>query len=534
MEEVECIEYRETGFFSKLICDYVEQKESLKEFYNHFPSLTNFKSQIEEKSNFSEQNRKILVESLQTQYKRLNNPTVSTDTSEFNISLLSDKSTYTITTGHQLNIFTGPLYFIYKIVSTVNLCKQLKAAYPEHNFVPIYWMATEDHDFAEINHINVSGGRTSWDIEASGPVGRLATDSFTTVLSELKEVLGEGTKAEELESLFKRSYLRHSNLADATRYMVHELLGDTGLVILDADDANLKRLVIPYFWEDLKNNLPAKATKASSKRLEEDYFEQVHIRDINLFYIKDGLRERIEKKADKWAVLNTTISWTEEELKAELEARPECFSPNVVMRPLYQEVILPNLAYIGGGGELAYWFQLQEMFNQFKLPFPMLILRNSALWMNQNQKEQISKLGFTVKDVFSPLEELTKLYAKRKAPMDTELLDYEQRIEQIFDELEEVAQLTDKSMLGAVNAQRYKQLNGLQNLKKKLINAEKKRNHIEVDKIKSLYLSLFPNSSLQERHDNFTTLYLEYGKDFLEMLFKSLEPVDFSFRVITA
>lgn len=534
MDEADCIDYRKTGFFSKLICDYVEQKKDLKELYHRFPTVENFKDQIEEKSNFSTENRKVLVEVLEEQYKRLNNPQATTKPSLANISLLKDNKTFTITTGHQLNIFTGPLYFIYKIVSVVNLCNELKQANPDCHFVPVYWMATEDHDFAEINHINIAEGRTSWNLDASGPVGKLSTDTFEAVIDSLEDILGAGSKAQELKELFKNSYLKHSNLADATRYLVHELLGDTGVVIVDADDSRLKKLMIPYFWEDLKNNLAQKATQRASTFLSKNYIEQVHIRPINLFYIKDSLRERIEYEEGKWSVLNTDLVWGEEELKKELEAYPERFSPNVVLRPLYQEVILPNLAYIGGGGELAYWLQLKEMFEAYKVPFPMLSLRNSALLVSSKQKEKANGLSLSIEDFFTPLEELLNRVVTENSNLDIGLTEQEKKLIQIFDELEEAAQLTDRSMLGAVNAQRYKQIHGLQNLKKKLLRAEKKRESQTVEKIRDLHHSLFPNGSLQERYDNFIPYYLELGPDLVGKLLSQLRPLDYRFSLIKA
>ncbi len=155
----DCLSYKETNYFTPLIIDYLDQKESLKPFYNRFPTLENFEAQIQEKDQFfTSAKRKVLVEVLKDQYKAL-------QTSEAvlgNIELLSNTKTFTVTTGHQLNLFTGPLYFLYKIVSTINLAKDLQNKYPDFNFVPIYWMATEDHDFEEINYFNLNGKKFKW------------------------------------------------------------------------------------------------------------------------------------------------------------------------------------------------------------------------------------------------------------------------------------------------------------------------------------------------------------------------------------
>jgi uncharacterized protein YllA (UPF0747 family) len=158
-----------------------------------------------------------------------------------NIKLLNNLNTFTITTGHQLNLFTGPLYFLYKIVSTINLCKELKSEFPEHDFVPIYWMATEDHDFEEINYFNFKHKKISWNRESFGPVGRLSSDGLEAVFAVFESEIGLGKNAEGLKNLFKKAYLEHTNLADATRFLANELFSKEGLVIIDADKSDLKK-----------------------------------------------------------------------------------------------------------------------------------------------------------------------------------------------------------------------------------------------------------------------------------------------------
>lgn len=528
MDDTHCLNYRNTGFFSKLICDYIDKEEDIQPFYNRFPNLENFKTQIDEKSSFSQNNRSVLVASLLRQYEGLEDA----EASVANIRLLEDSKTFTVTTGHQLNLFTGPLYFLYKIVSTINLSRQLAHAYPEYNFVPIYWMATEDHDFDEINFINLYGGRLRWDRPASGPVGRLKTEGFDELISELQEHLGPGTFAKEFCDLLREGYVKHNTLAEATRYVVHQLFGKHGLVIVDGDDAELKSLMNPYFTGELLESQSHAVVEETTNKLESLYLKQVHPREINLFYIQDGIRERIERRGDKWLVLNTNLEFSQNEILDELNNHPERFSPNVILRPLYQEVILPNLAYIGGGGELAYWFQLKSMFRTFEVPFPMLMLRNSALWVPAKEHRKMDELGLSVDELFQPIHDLKKQYVKVHAPVDVELSPYEQKLQTIFDELEDIANLTDKSMLGAVNAQRQKQLNGLDNLRKKLIRAEKRRQGTEMEKLERVYYALFPKGSLQERHDNLSVYYAEHGMAFIDRLFECMNPLEYRFVVI--
>lgn len=532
MDDVECISYRESGFFSNLICDYLDQSEQLKPFYGLFPTIENFEAQIAGKSAFPESRRALLADQLLSQYQRISESKVSFEAVNQNIEKLRSLKTFTITTGHQLNVFTGPLYFIYKIVSAVNLCEQLKSRYPDFDFVPVYWMATEDHDFAEINHINYFGGRISWNRDASGPVGRLSTDGMDQVISELEAALGPGTNSEYLIDLFKRAYLQHSTLADATRYMVHELFAEKGLVIVDGDDAALKAVMKPYFEKELLDQTSYDRVRSQSEDLAKSYFEQVHAREINLFYIQDGLRERIERTGERWDVLNTDISWAREELLEELNSNPERFSPNVILRPLYQEVILPNLAYIGGGGELAYWFQLRSVFQSFEVAFPMLVLRNSVQWISGKQSRKLDKTELSIGDMFQPLHHLEKKIVEKVSELDLELEPHELELKRMFDDLEEVARLTDKSMLGAVNAQRQKQLNGLEKLRKRLLKAEKRQHSEKVEMVRRLYDSMFPGGGLEERFDNFSIPYKDLGPQLFEKLYKACKPLDFQYTII--
>lgn len=531
MLKSDCLPFEKTGYFSSLICDYLDQKPELEAFYGNFPTVEFFKAQIEQKRDFSLETRTILTEALLNQYGAYN---LSEEDSVYaNIQQLKNSNTYTVTTGHQLNIFSGPLYFIYKIVSVINMAKKLNEAYPEQHFVPVYWMATEDHDFAEINHINHHGGRLAWNKEApTGPVGRFDASGMTAVINELKQVLGTGKRAKHLVDLFTTAYLKKENVAEATRYFVHHWFGNQGLVIIDADAAELKTLAVPYFKKDLLENIAFKETQKASEYLKEHYTEQVHVREINLFYITDTIRERIEKQGDKWLVLNTEISFREGALLQELEKSPEKFSPNVVLRPLYQEVILPNLSYTGGGGELAYWLQLKSMFEAYQVPFPMLHLRNSVLWIPKRLQRKIEKLELQTIDLFKPLSELSKDYVLQNSALPERLNKEYATLETLFLRVKEIAKHTDKSMQTAVEAQYVKQTKGLDNLNKKLIRAEKRQSETAMRQLSEIKDGLFPGNSLQERHANFIAFYMEYGEDFIETLLATLNPFQYEFSVL--
>lgn len=530
MKEAECIPYRDTGYFSSLILDYINQDPKFQDYISQFPSVEAFADGIKARADFSTSKRKVLSETISKQYQA--GKAEISDALAANLELLKSGSCFTVTTGHQLNILTGPLFFIYKILGTIKLSAQLKEAYPEKDFVPVYWMASEDHDFEEISFINLFGGKLRWINDLKGAVGPMPTFGFGKVLDELEEHLGPGVQAEELMSIFREAYHERYNLSDATRYIVNALFGKYGLVVLDANDANLKREMIPHFKEDLFADTIYRKVKEQSEQLEADYFAQVNPREINLFYLSPGSRERIEKQGDKWQVLNTNISFDANGLKQELETHPERFSPNVVLRPLYQECILPNLAYIGGGGELAYWLQLKSMFDAREVAFPLLILRNSVLLIPEKWQNRLNDLELPVSDLFKDLEQIKADFLKARFPEDVELIRFDAQLEEMFKELEDIANLTDKSMLGAVNAQRQKQLNGIENLRKKLIRAEKRRSTEQMEKIERVYYALFPKGGLQERHDNVSPYYAAYGNNLLEKIYQQLDPLDFRFTLI--
>ncbi|MFD1602724.1 bacillithiol biosynthesis cysteine-adding enzyme BshC [Flavobacterium artemisiae] len=525
----DCISYQTSGYFSKLIQDYLDQKSELKTLYNHFPTLENFEKQIAEKeTNFDNANRIPLVETLKKQYQQME----ISDSTKQNIELLALQNTFTITTGHQLNLFSGPLYFLYKIISTINLTKELKLKYPSQNFVPIYWMATEDHDFEEINYFNFKGKKFRWNAESTGPVGRLSTTGLEEFFEIYSKELGSNTNATILKKLFEDSYLKHSNLADATRFLANSLFANYGLVILDADDADLKRTFIPFVKEELENQTSFKAVQESIKELQE-YTAQVNPREINLFYIEDKLRERIIFENDKYYVNHTKISFSKEEIFTELENHPEKFSPNVIMRPLYQEIILPNLCYIGGGGEIAYWLELKAFFDAVKITFPMLLIRNSVLLATEKQAKKADNLNLSWKDLFNKPENLINAITHKLSPFPIDLTVQKEALENQFKYLFELAEQTDKSFSGAVKAQEVKQKKGLDNLEKRLLKAQKRKLHDQLQRVTDLQCELFPNKSLQERQANFSEFYLENGEQLIPLLIQKLKPLENNFNIIT-
>jgi bacillithiol biosynthesis cysteine-adding enzyme BshC len=508
--KVDKISYQETNKFSKLALDYLNKDEKLKPFVNHFPTLENFGKQINEKQDHLV-NRDILVEVIRKQ-----NPSFSlSEKSKNNIDLLADKRTFTVTTGHQLCLFTGPLYFIYKIISTINLAEQLQKQYPKNNFVSVFWMATEDHDFQEVNHINLFGKEMEWDSKKTGAVGRMSLNGFESVLTELKSVLGTSENAKKLISLFENAYLNHDNLTEATRYLVNELFGEYGLIILDGDDKRLKQQFIPTIKKDILEQGFKKSITKCSDDLANEYKAQAYVRPINFFKLSDGKRELIK------GVIT----------EKEIDEYPENFSPNVLLRPLYQETILPNIAYIGGGAEVNYWMQLKTAFQQENIPFPILLLRNSAMLLNVGQNKKRQDLGFSIADLFLDEHQLQKKFVLSQKGAVVSLKDEINSLEDMYVSI--LAKTTDVGLQISIKSQHQKQLKSLVQLEEKLLRLAKQKNESSLNQISKIKQQLFPNNSLQERHDNFISFYLTHGENFIKIMKENLNPLNPNFVVLS-
>lgn len=529
------IDYKDTGNFSHTLLSYIDRDPQLADLISEWPDIAAFGRQIDRKSNApAALDRDVLVRVLLSQYKSI--PTFESEGSNLvrsNIIALGDQKTFTVTTGHQLNVFTGPLYFIYKIASTVRLAKDLKKAYPDKEFIPVFWMATEDHDFEEINHTWVHGKKISWDVPAVSGTGRMLTDHIGALISEYQSLLGLSMNANELSELAETAYLGQANLADATRHLVHVLFKKYGLVIVDADDVELKRAFAPIITEDIIGQHSHQAIASNNEKLTSRGFAvQVSDRPINFFYLTDEFRERIVFEDGYYHVNRQDIRFTEQELRDEIASNPERFSPNAVMRPMYQEVILPNLAYIGGGAEVVYWLQLNEAFKYYSVPYPLLILRNSGMLADSRISEKLNRLNLDFKDIFKPTLQLKNEYVHAQSNHQLDLHTEWEELSTVFEKIKARATKIDPTLGPSTEAIHARLKHAINRLEKKLLKADK-RNHqdalAQIDRIKE---KLFPNGGLQERTENFTVPYIKHGPELVDELIRLFDPLEFKFTVL--
>lgn len=509
-------------FFSKIFQDYIAQNAVLEPFFQFVPRKETFGKIIAQKQ-FPQEKRNLLYQIFQEQYERIS----LYKTEKENIEALLSEKTFTVTTAHQPSIFFGELYFVYKALTTLRLAEFLRALMPAYHFVPIFWLGSEDHDFAEISHFRLFGKTYQWHTEQKGAVGRMKTAEIAEILSVLPEKI----------PVFETAYTQYPTLAQATRYALHEFFGKKGLLVLDGDDAKLKKALIPVIQNELQEQKTEFFVKDTSLQLTRlGYHAQAQARPINFFYLDEGLRERIERKGDFYEVLHTPLRFSETEILQLTEKNPEKFSPNALLRPIYQELVLPNLAYIGGPGEIAYWLQLKSTFEHFRhlaphLTMPMLLPRNFALVLTQNQSEKINKLQLSVQDFFQESHTLKKLFLSKLALQEFSLPQEKETILQAFESIKQKTAKIDKTLLSAVEAEEQKTLKSLEHLEKRIQKAEEKKHENELQQVLSLKEKLFPDGALQERKDNFLNFYLNYAT-FLEDLHQIFEPFSNEFYII--
>jgi len=525
----EHLSYSKTNAFSKIVLDYLNSSENLKPFYSLPPTVDGIKEAIERKKQ-QRVNRKILVDVLKQQYQTV----AAMDEVKKNMESLLSENTFTVCTAHQPNLFTGPLYFVYKVLHTIRLAAFLKEQLPQYNFVPVYYMGSEDADFAELNHTYVDGKKIEWKKEQKGAVGRMTVDNtLMQLINELEGQLSLETHGQAVIDLLRRCYAEGKTIQDATFELVNELYGQWGLIVLIPDNAILKSQMIKVFEDDLFNNTSSQIVEKTSERLGEHYTVQANPREINLFYLKDHVRERIEEKEGAYTILNTQISFSKEEIKKELTDRSDRFRPNVILRGLYQETILPNLVFIGGGGEMAYWLQLKDLFENYKVVYPVLVLRNSFLIVEEKWSEKIKKLDLTVADFFEDENELMKLIVEKNSENKIALNGNFEKAEAFYEQIRLQAEAVDKTLSQYVNSIKTRSLKDLEELEKKMLRAEKRKFEEHQRQIQKIKEVLFPNDGLQERVENFSWFYAKWGKGFIEELLKNSLALEQEFCVLS-
>ena len=519
--QIDRVPFSEVPQFSARDRAYAEGNPALTPFANYEVALTTFGEVIQDKSK-DNTDRELLASELEAQYATL--PEVPLVQEQ--IAHLRSRNTFTVITAHQPSLFTGPLYYVLKICSTINLVRQLQEAYPKYHFVPVFITGGEDHDFAEVNHAQVYGNRIEWQNDAGGPVGKMSTDTLDQALASLKDILGDRPTAREIYAIIERTHTEQSTYGAAAVALVHALFGKYGLVVADMSRPAFKRAFLPLMERELFESVSQPLIERAQQQLTSlGYSGQAHAREINLFYLSPGRRDRIVREGDRYAVLDTDLRFTPDEMRQELRTHPERFSPNVVMRPLFQELIFPNLAYIGGGGELAYWLERKDQFAEFGLNFPMLVRRNSVLWIDKGNQKKLEKLSLDYRELFQDADLIIRDYVAQQSENELSLAEELNQLEEVFGRIAAKAKDIDPTLEKAVLGEHARQAKAVENLEGRLRRTEKQRFDVAMNQIRGLRDKLFPEGGLQERYDSFLNFYLQEGEQFFDTLVEHLDPL---------
>ncbi len=503
--------------FSRLVADYISGNPALRHLYKYDLNIDAFAQVMADKAN-DPIDRPLLVSVLKRQYQNIE----ASDRTKRNIESLLSADTFTVTAAHQPCVMLGPVFNIYKISSTINLANQLKAKYPEKNFVPVFWMGSEDHDFEELGTTYIYGKKIEWPAAEGegGAYGRRKLDSFVNVLNEAELILGEAGKP--LIDKLRAGLDKFTRFGEYTRYVINELFADTGLVVIDQDDAELKQRFAPIIKDELEHSSAIKSLDPTLQWLEANYSVQATPREINLFFLGENSRERITRKDGSYLPLSFGEGPGE---------RWGSISPNVILRPVYQELILPNLAFIGGAGELSYWLELKPVFDHHKVNYPMLVMRTSMTVLNTSQLRKLEKLGLTVADFFGNIDTLISNFVKSKLSAEMQFDEETKSLEALYDSMAIKAETVDPTLKGTVLAEKQKQLNALQALEGRIVKAEKRKQEDAINQIKTLHAAIAPMNSWQERIENFSSFYLK-DPQYIQHIVDAADPFQRAMLVI--
>ena len=479
------IHREKTHQFSRLATKLTYQQEDLTALLTAPFSLENLGLQMHRKqANYSIHNRQVLVSELKKQFTNL-----SEESPVFrNIQKLESENTFTITTGHQLNIGTGPAYVIYKIIHCIRLAEELKKTYPTFDFVPVFWLATEDHDIEEVNHTTIFGKKISWNENQGGAVGNYTLNHWEEMKDEIAAFFTNYPDS-EIHTLLQK--YTGKNVAAATQELFHSLFEKEGVIVLEPNVPGLKTLFVETMQREAQVPFVEECVNKANQTIEQLGFSpQAFARPINLFRLSEGKRERL-------------LEVNNPEVLKEIHENPDHFSPNVLLRPAFQETILPNLVYVGGGGEISYWIQQKEIFKTIGLEFPLLSVRNSVQIIDATTLNKWQKLGFSWEDIFIPLQDLQRQYIKSNSGEELNFISLDLAVEKLHGVLQNHATFFDQNMGKFVEAESTRLSKQMEAIKAKFVKQRKSQLDLAMKQLEDLKAKLLPNNALQERTESF-------------------------------
>lgn len=528
---------------TNLFLDFLYEFENVSDYYEfNINDGNSLQNSFEEILNRYSGHNDLIHDIISDQYLNFNKSKLT----ERNIKLLSEPNTLTVTTGQQVSLLTGPLYTIYKAISAVKLADYLRSKYDNYNFVPIFWLAGDDHDFEEVRYFNIINSENkiqkiiyddNLEPETNrGSVGAIKfTDDIRRVISEFKSAVRSTEFTDSIFELIESAYKPGNNFASAFREIMFQLFDDYGLIIFDPQDIRVKELLKPVFIQELENyEQHVDPLVELSAELDEVYHAQVKVKPVNLFMHIDKGRYSIEPDGNHFKLKGKRKKYTREELVELANNSPELFSPNVLLRPVCQDYIFPNTFYIGGPGEISYYAQLKPLYDFYEMPAPMVYPRCSATLIDNTLKKIISKFELSPLDFFLEEKLLNEKVVNKLNPVNINELfaNSSEKIKNVYSEILAGTKQIDNSVQNAVNKNLERTLDNMNFLRNKIENLLTQKHENSLRQIQKARTVIFPNNNLQERELNIFYFLNKYGFDLIKQLFVQFNVTKFEHEII--
>jgi bacillithiol biosynthesis cysteine-adding enzyme BshC len=538
------------GGYSRLYCDYLINFPKVQQYYETDFHL--YESSSRQPQNYGQRAEQIsskfpyrseLVEILTDQNKNFG----ATDKTFEHIQLLADSKTLAIVTGQQVGMFSGPLYTLYKTITTIKLAAHLKTVLPDFNFVPIFWLEGEDHDFQEMNYIRLlNAEHKPTDIiyqhdekaleKNLGAVGELVFNStLSQFFEQVQKTMSNSEFKAKVLTLFQEIYQQGTSFNKAFASLMNKLFPDAGLIFVSSNDKKFKRLLAPIFKQEIET-VPqtSQLIIEKSAELETKYHAQIKPKALNLFLFHKGGRYLIEPRENDFSLKGVRQYFQKDELLKLVEETPEVFSPNVALRPICQDTILPTLCYVAGPSEIAYFAQLKPVYTFFNLTMPIIYPRASATILETNQEKILEKYQLELTELFQHPEKSQRkvIDLVSEVNIDELFANAKKRTDEMMNEMKFGLNHIDPTLLGALETTRSKVESQLDILREKTVEAQKKRHEVALRQINKVTNSLLPNGNLQERELNVLHFLNKHGFDFINHLQSEIQIDKFMHQVI--
>ena len=454
-----------------------------------------------------------------------------------NIQLLRQPDCIAVVSGQQAGLFTGPLYTIYKALSAVKLAGCLQQR--NTKAVPVFWIASEDHDFAEVAKAELIGRDCQLkNVEVTGvlhregqPVGQVVVDdSIAAVVDQLFELLPNSEFAADMKALVKDAWQPGRGYAESFAMMMTSLLGRYGLIFLDPLDPELKKLAAPLYSEAAQRapEIAAAIEKRSSELESAGYHAQV-LASANSFPLflhdEQGARHAVVRVENgKYKTKDVEQEYTAEELATLARETPDKFSPNVTLRAVVQDYLLPTIAYYGGAAEIAYFAQTAEVYRVLERPATPILPRSSLTMIERHTGRTLERYELSLKDFFEGLEPVIKRVVEEHLGANTAKLfvNTEENVNHELDRLRRDLESIDPTLASALDTGRKKINYQLEGLRARFVRAQMERDEAVHRQLQRAFDQLYPNKDLQERHINITSLLARHGTYVIEWIFNAI------------